>query len=451
MKSIRILLIALSFLFVTSSLLYADTFPGTNGKIVFDSDLSGDNEIYTMNSDGSGLTNISNTVGIYYYPRWSPDGTKIVFVSDRDGNNEVYTMNADGSSQTRLTTNSARDDTASWSPDGTKIAFTTNRDGNYEIYTMQADGSSQTRLTNNAATEYNPSWSPDGIKIVFTSNRDGNVEIYAMNANGSSQTRLTNNATDDYNPSWSPNGSKIVFQATRDATWQIYTMDVDGTNQSNISNNSDYDFHPFWAPDETQIVYTSYKGDGYEIYKMNPDGSNQTLIHKMTGIYDEFPAWQSLPIIATPAPTTIPSARSNSDTNHFQSLEAPRCNDEKPASAPYLYQADVTNTKAVLQINPAGGSYNKYFIAYGTRWDGDEEYGVEFSQEHSTGALNYTINGLSPNTVYYFKTRAGNGCMPGEWSNNFKIKTTGDKETSKTFTTFTNWIMNKFNQWIVKF
>src|SRR5690349_16300674 len=90
---------------------------------------------------------------------------KIVFDTDRDGNYEIYTVDSDGSNQTRLTNNSSRDRDAAWSPDGSRIAFQANRDGNYEIYTMNADGSNPTRLTNNTATEDEPSWSPDGSKI----------------------------------------------------------------------------------------------------------------------------------------------------------------------------------------------------------------------------------------------------------------------------------------------
>jgi dipeptidyl aminopeptidase/acylaminoacyl peptidase len=44
-------------------------------------------------------------------PSWSPDGTKIVFWSERDGDQEIYSMNADGSNPTRLT-NSPGDDVA---------------------------------------------------------------------------------------------------------------------------------------------------------------------------------------------------------------------------------------------------------------------------------------------------------------------------------------------------
>lgn len=54
----------------------------------------------------------------------APAGTprregRISFVSDRDGNFEIYVMNADGSGLTNLTNNPAMDAAPSWSPDGT--------------------------------------------------------------------------------------------------------------------------------------------------------------------------------------------------------------------------------------------------------------------------------------------------------------------------------------------
>ncbi len=57
------------------------------------------------------------------FPAWSPDGRRIAFESDRDGNDEIYVMNADGSGVTRLTDNDAIDRSPAWSPDGRRIAF----------------------------------------------------------------------------------------------------------------------------------------------------------------------------------------------------------------------------------------------------------------------------------------------------------------------------------------
>ncbi len=72
-------------------------------KIVFSDGMVGD--IFVMNSDGSGLTNISNNAFIENLPSWSPDGTQIAFASNREGPaGDIYVMDADGSNVTRLTT-----------------------------------------------------------------------------------------------------------------------------------------------------------------------------------------------------------------------------------------------------------------------------------------------------------------------------------------------------------
>ena len=179
-------------------------------KIAFVSRRDGNNEIYVMNADGSAqtrLTNITQTcvdssICDNWEPAWSPDGSKIAFRSGIDGNWEIYVMNSDGTGLTRLTNNFAGDVWPAWSPNGSKIAFSSQRDGNGEIYAMNSDGSGQTRLTNSSAEDQMPTWSPDGSKIAFQSNRDGNAEIYTMSADGSNQTRLTSNPANDGAPDW---------------------------------------------------------------------------------------------------------------------------------------------------------------------------------------------------------------------------------------------------------
>jgi len=55
-----------------------------------------------MNADGTHQHQLTS-LGQNFVPSWSPSGKKIVFASTRDGNFEIYTMNSDGSNQTNLT------------------------------------------------------------------------------------------------------------------------------------------------------------------------------------------------------------------------------------------------------------------------------------------------------------------------------------------------------------
>jgi len=287
----------------------------TNTRIVFTSARDGNNEIYVMNTDGTGQIRLTNNSAADTHSSWSPDGTKIAFQSDRDGNdiqfNEIYVMNTDGTGQTRLTNNSAADTYPSWSPDGTKIGFTSSRDGNDEIYVMNTDGTGQTRLTNNSASDQYPRWSPDGSKIAFQSNRDGNYEIYVMNTDGSNQARLTNNTADDALPSWSPDGSKIAFHTRRDGNDEIYVMNADGTGQTRLTNNASGDGHPWWSPDGNKIVFQSDRDGQNEVYVMNADGADQTRLINNSAT-DYRPSWS--PFFRTVSAGTVNTGSSGNTT-----------------------------------------------------------------------------------------------------------------------------------------
>ena len=74
------------------------------------------------------------------------EDSKIAFASDRDGDLEVFVMNADGTGVTQLTDHDDWDRKPAWSPNGKQIAFMGNRDGDREIFVMNADGSNVVSL-----------------------------------------------------------------------------------------------------------------------------------------------------------------------------------------------------------------------------------------------------------------------------------------------------------------
>lgn len=282
-------------------------FLGTNGKIAFQTNRDGNNEIYSMNTDGSGLSNLTSNGAADGEPAWSADGSKIAFVSYRDGNGEIYVMNADGSGVKRLTNNPASDFQPAWSPDGTKITFARSEvSGVADIYVMNADGSNQTRLTNMGLLDTDPVWSPDGSKIAFVrAIFGGTSEVWVMNAGGSGQLQLSpSDGRLVQGPDWSPDGTKIAYGGGFGfgQTSDVYVINADGTGQTNLTSGTPVsnDQAPAWSPDGSRIAFTSDRDGNGEIYVMNADGSAQTNLTNNPA-EDSNPAWQPF----QKAPTTL--------------------------------------------------------------------------------------------------------------------------------------------------
>jgi Tol biopolymer transport system component len=147
------------------------------------------------------LTNIAPSL-MAIEPAWSQDGAKIAYRCCDDDNWEIYVMNADGTGRTNLTNSPGWDSGHTWSPDGTQIAFNSGRDGNDQIYVMKSDGTSATRLTSSADAKHNPSWSPDSSRLVVECTISTNAEVCVVDANG--VTNVSNHPWVDTEPVWSP-------------------------------------------------------------------------------------------------------------------------------------------------------------------------------------------------------------------------------------------------------
>ena len=152
--------------------------------------------------------------------RLSPDGQWLAFDSDRSGNMDIYKMKIDGTGLQQLTRDTADDFRPSWSPDGKWIAFHSWRSGNRDSYIVSADGATERVIASGPAHEYSGTFSPDGNQIAFDSDRSGQIEIY-VGGNGTGEvltepTRLTTGGGSLAR--WSPDGKFIAYTVTASNT-----------------------------------------------------------------------------------------------------------------------------------------------------------------------------------------------------------------------------------------
>jgi WD40-like Beta Propeller Repeat len=136
-------------------------------------------------------------------PRVGPDG-RIAFESDRVGSNDIFTMAADGSDVRDITPTPSRETLGDWSPDGQRIVYSSNASGTDQLYVVPATGGTPTRITHDSGDDTRAAWSPTGDEIAFSSDREGENDVYVISPDGTGERRLTTRAPEDFVQDWQP-------------------------------------------------------------------------------------------------------------------------------------------------------------------------------------------------------------------------------------------------------
>ncbi len=184
----------------------------------------------------------------------SADGQWLVFDSDRSGNADLYRMPAAGGEPVQLTSDSGGDYSAVWSRDGRRIAFHSFRGGARHVYTMNADGSAVVQRTFGRANELDPTWSPDGTALGFESIGNSQVTLRVMPLSGQDSSRVVAAAADFLR--WSPAGPWLAYHA---ADGLRLVPATGGPSRLLVDNAADGGeaFLAAWGPDGKTVYYLS--------------------------------------------------------------------------------------------------------------------------------------------------------------------------------------------------
>jgi Tol biopolymer transport system component len=268
---------------------------GPEPLVVLMSTREGGNEIFSMNSDGTGARRLTVNPGADQMPAWSPDGTRIVWASVRPGSpaRELWIMNADGTDQRRLTDTGRNPGFPHWSPDGSRIVFHALRgDGDLDIYTINADGSDLRRLTTTNSHQ-RPRWSPDGTRIAFTwwqTTAPGTccARIGIMNADGTGYRVFPAIASQQAaEPTWSPDGQQLAFSimlpmaGSAMAMGEIAIINVDGTGLRTLGARTASAFQVSWSRSTGRIYFSTGQHGAQNVHSIRPDG---TGLRRLTAV-----------------------------------------------------------------------------------------------------------------------------------------------------------------------
>jgi tricorn protease len=207
-------------------------------RYIEDADLSPDGrralftargDIFTVPAEHGPTRNLTHSSNAHDKgARWSPDGAKIAFVSDMSGEDELYLVDQDGSgAPERLTTNGDQMRFAPvWSPDGKRLAFA---DKSGRLWVLEVADRKLTRVARDSTGNMNDqSWSPDSRWLTFSLSHDsGFRSIYVWGVQDHVLHAVTSVMYDSSEPVFGADGKYLFFLSNREYAPQVSAVEWD--------------------------------------------------------------------------------------------------------------------------------------------------------------------------------------------------------------------------------
>lgn len=250
-------------------------------EIVFD--FMGD--IYSMPIAGGKATRITEGMPYDVHPRYSPDGKSIVFISDKSGNDNIWTMTLADKEMKQISEESNQYFvSADYAPDGEYIVGAKGR-RNIKLHIYHKDGGSGAALisTPENLKTIDPAFSADGSLIYFSRRNAGwnynaqfpQYQVGTYDRTNGKMATITSRYGSAFTPTLSPDGKWLVYGSryetqtglvlrnlqNGDERWLAYPVQRD--EQESIAPLGVLPASSF-TPD-SQFLITSYGGKIYKI------------------------------------------------------------------------------------------------------------------------------------------------------------------------------------------
>ena len=177
-------------------------------------------------------------------PDISADGTQVTFQSYNKGNWHIWTVESHGNQLTQLTDGYFDHREPAYNPVGHQIAYSSDYSGSYDIWTIDPMTGDKTQLTTTDYNDYGPSYNSDGRQLTFIRQTPEAWELNILNLSSGAITTLYSSNNKLYAPSWDLANESISFV---EHNWLESTLKTINTQTGQLQNISyqDEDVFPF--------------------------------------------------------------------------------------------------------------------------------------------------------------------------------------------------------------
>lgn len=210
-----------------------------DGTIYYASSTSGNDEVWSINADGSNQRQLTNDLAGDSSPLAAPDNKTVFFSSNRTGEAQIWKMNADGSNQVQVT-KSGGGMPIFVAPDGKFLYYGHPIQGT--LWSVSLENGEEKLVLDKPLNRF--SFSPDGTRVAFWEDkREGAVVSVVTLAGGSAVGTFTlpKDKPRVLDVAWMPDGKSIMYLASEPAYGKgmIFAQSLDGGPARQIADLKD--------------------------------------------------------------------------------------------------------------------------------------------------------------------------------------------------------------------
>ncbi len=286
-------------------------------------------------------------------PRWSPDGKRIYYVSTSGDSSQIWSMNPDGSGATQITHISTEADGETVSGDGKYLILTSNvypecggSSSNFDDacnkkhLDAEKDSKVKARIITSLLYRHWNVWegnrrshllsfsladgkmadlspgnrdvppfslggpddyaiSPDGGEVCFAMNTDENPaagtnnDLFVVSIQGGTAHKITANAGADNSPLYSPDGKYVAYRSQARAgyesdRWRLFVLERTTGRLTNLTDTIDRSVESFvWSPDSRRLFYTAIDRGQQPIRFVGVDGEGDGIAVRGANTLDD--------------------------------------------------------------------------------------------------------------------------------------------------------------------